>query len=332
MGMPRALWAGLLAAGLLAAAGPLADAAGSGGGPAASASTAAVQSELAGQVVVPAGTTLQGDVRMVAGEVDVLGTLTGSVALTVGQVAVGPQGRIQGGVTIAVGQVEVQPGGSISGAVTAGSGSAQQLACPATADATCVLAGGPTGWRSHSSLAGVPWKGMLGRVLHLGWLGWLGPAFHLLGWLGTLALALPVAALFPHPLGTVRRQIETDPGRSALVGLAVLLLALPVLVLVSITIVGIPAALAAALALVGAWFLGYVGLAALIGERTLRLGGWRQANPLLALLAGSLLILVGEWVPLLGGLVWLAVACVGTGAALLTRFGTRPAAPAPIQG
>jgi hypothetical protein len=291
------------------------------GAPAAAAGPA----PLAGDIQVPAGTTLHGDIDLLAGEVRVDGTLQGSVSLSAGQVLVGSAGAVTGSVTVGVGQVVVQPGGRIDGPVTVGGSGTQPIRCPADAGRACVLAG--------AAGIGVPpvpphMGGMVRRLVTWPW--WLPPALHPLGWLGLLALALPLAALFPRAVGTVVAQIEREPGRSLGAGLAVLVLALPILLLVAITIVGIPVAMAAALGLVVAWLLGYVGVALLVGRATLRAGGVAAPNPLLGVLVGSALVAVAEWVPVLGGLAWLAVAALGLGAVFLTRFGT--ASPWPRGG
>jgi len=314
-------WALLfLAAVVLAASGAVARAAGASSG---TVSTGFQQ--IVGTVTVPAGTTLQGDVQMIAGSVQVDGTLSGSVALTAGQVVVGPAGAIDGDVSLGFGQVTVQPGGRITGTVTAGSAQRSSgLECP-TGGGACTLqapsVGGHVQVVVHVLPASLltslrPW---IGRA-H--WWRWLRVGFHLLGWLGALALALPVAAFWPGQLGEVSGQIARDPGRSALVGLGAVVLAFPVLALVAITIIGIPVAFAAAVGLAAAWFFGYVGSVALIGGRTLELARPGGAGLLWAIVAGSLLVAAAEWVPIVGGLVWLAVTCVGLGAVLRTRFGT----------
>jgi len=285
-----------------------------------------------GNVAVPAGTTLEGSVVMVAGKVEVDGTLDGSVALAAGQVAVGPAGVIRGDVALGLGQLAVRPGGQISGTVSVGGTQAQGLACP-TAGATCTLAGVSASRALDGHVSGQalwgwadamkPWHGATWpHPLAAHWWRWLRIGFSVLGWLGTLALALPVAALWPRALGGVSGQIERDPGRTALVGLAGLVLAVPTLALVAITIIGIPVAFVAALGLACAWFLGYVAVVALIGDRTLALARSGGAGLLWSIVAGSVLVGLAEWVPVVGGLVWLAVACVGVGAVLLTRFGT----------
>ena len=296
-----------------------------------------------GQVTVATGQAYVGDVDMVAGSLVVDGILRGGVTMTAGRVAVGSGGRITGPVQLGTGLVQVAPGGRIEGTVQVGTHSQPDLLCPAAASGGCSLTGGsgPTvvpplpivaggGVVSPGGLRGLVLGGFLRRLFGLGpWAGALALGLRLLTWLGLLALALPVAAIWPAAVDGVRRQIERDPGRSALIGLLALVLALPVLLAISITIVGIPVAFAAALGMVAAWFFGYVAVVSLIGARTGALArGGEAPAPLWAIVLGSAILAAIGWVPLLGGLVTFAVACVAIGAVLLSRFGTdRPWLP-----
>ncbi len=235
-----------------------------------------------GQVSVATGQAYVGNVDMVAGSLVVDGTLRGGVTMTAGRVAVGSGGRITGPEQLGTGLVQVAPGGWLEGTVQVGTYSQPDLLCPAAASGGCSLTGGsgPTvvpplplvaggGVVSPGGLRGFVLGGFLRRLFGLGpWAGALALGLHLLTWLGLPALALPVAAIWPEAVDGVRRQIERDPGRSALIGLLALVLALPVLLAISITIVGIPVAFAAALGMVTAWFFGYVAVVSLIGART----------------------------------------------------------------
>lgn len=277
---------------------------------------------------------------MLAGSVRVDGRLDGNIAMTAGQIPVGPRGSVRGSVQIGPGQIQVAPGGRILGAVQAGEHTQSGMICSLSDSGAWTLSGGAgAGGASKMSVLG---------VVHphgpspLGVLAALqrhfqsrsrddGVVGRTLSWIGMLALALPVAAIWPAPLAGVRREIEDRAGTSALTGLAALILALPVLRNGSIAIIGIPVAWAAALGLAAAWFFGYVAVAGLVGERTASLArGSGPLAPLWALVLGTALLLAAlAWVPILGGLVSLTVAGLGLGAVLLSRFGSgRPWLPA----
>ncbi len=305
------------------AAAPPASTAAAGSGPARPALP--LDQQLFGQVQIPAGAVVREDIQMVAGNVQVDGRLTGSVSLAAGQIEVGPAGRIDGSVHLAMGQVIVQPGGSIGGSVVL-SGRAPQssLSCP-RGGLTCAVRGtvahSVTIHPGRDFMYGHPSGSRLLRAM-APWIGWLWFGFHVLSWLGMLALGLPVAALWPNAVEATALQMRRDPGRSVLVGLATAVLALPALLLVSITIIGLPVAFAAAAGLVAVWFFGYIAVWQLAGSATLARAGRAEAHPLLSLAAGSILLFLAGWIPVLGGLVWLAASCLGIGATLLTRFGT----------
>ena len=67
-------------------------------------------------------------------------------------------------------------------------------------------------------------------------------------------------------------------------------------------------------------FFGYVGVSVWIGEAVLGALRGSATNRLWAVLAGSLLVALAGLVPILGGLISLAVSAVGLGAILLWRF------------
>ncbi|MCL6644576.1 MAG: cbb3-type cytochrome c oxidase subunit I, partial [Dehalococcoidia bacterium] len=94
-------------------------------------------------------------------------------------------------------------------------------------------------------------------------------------WLGRLllkppmlfALAVMVHALFPKQVGRWTGVIEADPLRTGLVGLAAMILFYPAVLLVTITIIGIPVAMALVIAYAIARLGGYVAVAALLGRK-----------------------------------------------------------------
>lgn len=262
-----------------------------------------------GNVTIPAGTVVDGNVQVGAGNVTVDGEVTGSVAVGLGNVQV--NGRIGGDLRIGVGQLTYGPHGAVGGQLDIGMG--QRVQNP-----------------KATALRFVP--GLLRRPF--GWWGVFGPAlfapvFGILRWLATVALALPVAALFPAALAAVHDQVADQPLRSGLLGVAAMILAAPAFVLVAITIVGIPLALLGGIALVAAAFLGYVAVALWVGTALLRAFGTASPNPLWSVLAGSAAIALAGLVPLLGWLLSLATTAIGLGAILLWRLpGLRGTAPA----
>jgi hypothetical protein len=152
----------------------------------------------------------------------------------------------------------------------------------------------------------------------------------------------------------VERQAAAEPWKAGLTGLAAQILAIPLLivtvVVLAISIIGIPLLLLVPFAILGlvlGAFLGYAGVALGVGQWMERRFGWRLGSPFVVLLAGVAAIqvwtLIGHLVPVpffagllvfIGVLIQYAVWTVGFGAVLLSRFGNRPpaaAAPAPVS-
>ena len=164
---------------------------------------------------------------------------------------------------------------------------------------------------------------------------------------GLLALVLLVAA--PAAIGRIERRVKAEPWKCGLVGLVAQLLFVPLLVLtvviLAVSIIGIPLLLLvpfALLALLFALLIGFAGVAGRVGrwvQERFAPGPQSKGTALLVGLAAIwALSLVGHVIALGGWAVWGLAAIfsaagfvveylawtVGFGAALLTRFGTRP--------
>jgi hypothetical protein len=159
----------------------------------------------------------------------------------------------------------------------------------------------------------------------------------------------------------MERKVATEPWKSGLVGLLSQILILPlfivVLLVLVISIIGIPLLLLLPFAILGLMLLAFMGFCAV----ALRLGrileerfGWNLASPYLVLIVGIAAIAIwsliadlldygGGWLwffvmmfAIFGALVKYVAWTVGFGAAVLTRFGTaegwggQAAPPAPV--
>lgn len=145
--------------------------------------------------------------------------------------------------------------------------------------------------------------------------------------------------IFPVRSRIALDRVERHPGLCAAVGLLGWVAVLPVALLLLCTIVLIPFIALEAVAIVGALFLGKAALALLVGRRLCEL--IRPAAtpaPLVALIAGLILITAAELVPVIGILVTAFVFLIGMGAAILAFTGEPmlgaavPAARPPLSG
>lgn len=173
--------------------------------------------------------------------------------------------------------------------------------------------------------------------------------------------------LAQRPTERMARKVSTAPWQSALVGIASVLLFVPVLVVVvlvlAISIIGIPLLILVPFAILGLVLLAFVGFTSVayqLGRWLDRRFGWAPSSPYAQILIGlgaiylfsllgHLLQVVGGPLHLLGllvisvgGAIKAAAGIVGFGAVILTRFGTLddpsaaaggpPAPPSPPHG
>ena len=143
------------------------------------------------------------------------------------------------------------------------------------------------------------------------------PVFWILSTGVLLALGAIGVALFGRRLMDLGRDLRTRPGPSALTALVVWV-GLPILaVLMAITLIGIPVALAiAVLVLPVLWFVGYVVAGAVLGEAVasaLKLTA-QPERPYLPVLIGIVLFQVIGLIPVLGGLIVGLAGMAGSGA------------------
>ncbi len=148
------------------------------------------------------------------------------------------------------------------------------------------------------------------------------------------AIAGLVALIMPQQMARVGQTVFEAPWVTLGVGLLTMLAAIALMVLLVLTIC-LPPLVAFALAAAGVF--GWICVGALIGERLLMALKVREVTPLWAAVLGTLfitLISAGLSVALclapLGWLLTFATGCLGLGAVVLTRFGTRPYMRSPV--
>jgi hypothetical protein len=156
-------------------------------------------------------------------------------------------------------------------------------------------------------------------------------------------VAIVTLSILPRHVGKVKEKVKRDFLKSGLVGLAAQILAIPIFILLVITIIGIPIAfLLEPLLIIAALILGYTGFCLFVGEKLQEHTSLKPDTKIMILVIG---ILAVELVPLLarvmgffgspftplgwivaiiGWMIGYVVITVGLGASILTRLGTRP--------
>jgi hypothetical protein len=143
---------------------------------------------------------------------------------------------------------------------------------------------------------------------------------------GVAILAMLLAMILPNSLKRVIHPILTAPIIAGGFGLLTVFLTPIVLVMIAITIIGIPIALLGILVLAFASFLGWAAIGTEIGNRIAR-GFKSQWHIAVSAGVGTLLLtLVSEFIgiiPCLGWVIPFLVSIIGLGAVFLTKLGTR---------
>jgi|GEM_PF-1636770 len=273
-------------------------------------------------VVIKKGEVVDGDLLSFGGEVTVIGTVSGDVAIIGADLHLLPSGVIKGDIFTFGGSIHQQPGSEIRG---------QQVG---------VL---PKDFRVYG-----PFPIFFSQFENLITFG-----IPLLFFVIISFLFLALAGFFvPRHIERIGEAIEAAPLKSILLGFAALVVALPLFILLFVTIIGIPVALIAQpIAYFAAGIMGFAGVSLFVGIKLRQGAGPSSGSPLSRIFLGALVIegaLILAWLFTLGGrafaplfwlfyligwIVYLVALMAGLGAVIWTRFGIRPivvpAAPVP---
>ena len=287
-----------------------------------------------GSVAVEEGETVNGDVVAIGGSVRVDGTVSGDAVAIGGGLRLGPHAEVEGDVVTLGGALSRDPGARIGGGIVdipIGNFDFGQLR-----------------WRRFP----------FGRAL-LPALPFFGAAAGLLALLGTLMRVFVLSILASIVLLVGRDYVERVSARAALeppkagaVGVLAQLLFVPLLVativVLVITLIGIPLLVLipfALLALAVVFLVGFTAVAYWVGRLVSAKLAWHDENPYIAAVLGILLLVspllvarllgLANWLmfPITGSLVFLgllveyAAWTVGFGAVALQRFARPSAAP-----
>ena len=165
----------------------------------------------------------------------------------------------------------------------------------------------------------------------------IGNFFQMFGTAIAVSLLAMLASLFLQPqIERVSQVVVGQPVIAGSFGLLTGVLAPFVLVILVITLILIPVAVLAAAVLALAWLFGLIAVGTEVGERFTRAINQTWAPPLSAGMGTFLMMIVVGGIGMIPCIGWLApflLALLGTGAVVLTIFGTqnypRVVAPAP---
>jgi len=286
---------------------------------------------IGGSVSVAADETVRGDVVVIGGNATIDGQIDGELVVVGGSAKLGPEADIRRDVTVVGGGLSRDPKAVIRGKV-------QEVGVGEMFGRNWGPGDAWTRWNPMGAF--YPFARFMGTLVRVGLL---------------MLLAGLVILISRGTVEQIADRAAAEPVKSWAIGFLAEILFVPILVftvvVLAISIIGIPLLLLVPVAIVAAmvvFLVGFTGVAFHIGRLLEGRVDWLRARPYAATLAGIVLILS----PLLvarvlgltgvaGFLVWLLVAAgfvaeyiawtTGLGAAALVRFGRQTPPPVVVQ-
>ncbi len=251
-----------------------------------------------GDLVIAADETVH-DVTIFGGSVSIYGTATGNVTVMGGSAYVKKGAHVVGSATAIGGSIDVDDGAQIDGDVGVVGGSLDRHKGAKIGGAIHKNDDVRIGNSSSSS------HGILREV---------SDATTRAAMLFVFGAVL--FALAGNKMNALRVEAASRPMRAFALGIVGGLVGLVIIAIVAITVIGIPVAVVLVL---GAVFASYAGICAVLATVGKALVGHKSDNPHVHLLVGCLLFLVSGAIPIVNGLVTLAVVLTGIGVIVATR-------------
>jgi cytoskeletal protein CcmA (bactofilin family) len=314
--------------------------------------TVTVSGQLTGDLVSMGGPVyipgkVDGDVSSIGGPVDVSGKVSGNVSAVGGKVTLSGEGRVDGEISALGGGVEKGPKAVHNGSINSFSSQALKGTLSKTLSMARNAArmhpgpGDSRNWRTETRVWSTDFSKIQAsdfKTLSLFIAAWAAVVGIMLA-AGVLLVTLP-AVFFPDNVQKVHAAINGDVWRACAIGALILVGLFPGLLLMIVSILGIPLAPFALILFAAAAVLGLSAFSIIVQGRFFE--GIKKTGPAglpgkaaagAALVAA--LLFTGKIVPLVGGLLVLVAMMLlafgimtGLGAAWMTRMGTRPFTPA----
>lgn len=269
-----------------------------------------------GQVRLSQGSRVDGDVIVTGGTLEVAGAVNGDITVLGGAVSLADTARVNGDVVMFGGEVERAPGAVVTGAVRPG-GTDLDFPWLSPFAPSVRFSNGP----QVGPEAFLQW--LLRQLLRLVQALALSLAFG--------ALALMLAAVWPQGIERTGRTEIEQPLLAFAVGLLTWLLALGLALLMVVTLCLIPVALVLGVLMVVVAALAWIATGWVVGHKLAGLVGARTSSPAVEASVGTMLVLLvyfgTSWLWCAQFVYGLVVLFLGTGALVLTRFGSQPYPP-----
>jgi len=139
--------------------------------------------------------------------------------------------------------------------------------------------------------------------------------FSVLAAIGFLILGLILVRAFPAPFVAVVRQVERSPIILTVVGFFAIIVSAIVLLIIAVTIVGLPIALVGGLLFIAALMLSSLFVAYALGDVIASRAGWKP-GPTWVFVLGFVILQILLFIPLLGSIVGVIAVSLGYGGLL----------------
>jgi acetyltransferase-like isoleucine patch superfamily enzyme len=261
---------------------------------------------LAGEVTIGEGALIQGDLVVIGGGLRLDGEARGSAVVIGGSASLGAASSVGRDLVALGGSFQRADGSRIAGDIITNLSVTTERPPRATAIPGPALPPNPDLYFDFGPVG--TFAGVLFQALALG------------------LVAMLLSTFLRPQLDRVAQAVQEQPFAAGSLGLLTVFLAPFAIVLMAITLILIPLALAAAFLLVLAWLFGVVALSHVVGER-LTQAMHRRWEPVLTAGFGAFIVgvLLGtsNQIPCIGWLASALIGLVGLGAATMTLFGTR---------
>lgn len=263
-----------------------------------------------GNVTVEEDALVQGDMVVIGGNVTLDGTVRGSTVIVGGATHMSESAVVKGDLVTVGGSLSRDPGSEIEGEVVTNIPAPDiqipSVPSPPRVPDVPIPPSPPNINFDYNPLANF---------------------FQMFGTAIAVSLLAMLASLFLQPqIERVSQVVVGQPVIAGSFGLLAGVMGPVVLVILAVTIILIPVALLAAMALALAWLFGLIAIGTEVGERFTKAINQTWAPPLTAGMGTFLMMLVVGGIGMIPCIGWLAtsvVALLGVGAVILTLFGTQ---------
>lgn len=281
--------------------------------------------QMVGNITVQEEQIIDGDVSTLAGNITVHGTVYGDVTSVAGNITI--HGKVDGDVQTTGGNIYLKKDAEISGDVTVVGGKVYKDSdAIVSGSITQIVESDEVDWEIRNQQIQLPSNIKISP--HVPWylLIW-GAITGLISW---LALGAFLMLFFAKQVSRLSEKVDQRPGYYFLIGLVAYLLIPPLLVLMVITIVGIPLALILILMVILGTLFGQLAVARSLGERVIQRFSWKYETEMSRVLIGLVTIFLITLIPVIGWVFFFATSCIGFGTVLMNRFGIKKKTPQPL--